>query len=205
MAVTNGYCTVAEVRTHLGDTGTKLTTESLEFAINAASRAVDKFTGRKFWLDSAVATRVYRPTDAQRAWVDDIGTTTGLVVKTDTTGDYTWATTLASDDYQLEPLNSDSAASEPYAWWILTAIDDELFPIDSRRYTLQVTAKFGWSAVPDEVKYAALLKSVSLFKRRDAPFGVAGFGEFGAVRITRRDPDVLELLEPLIRYDLRAV
>jgi hypothetical protein len=39
-----------------------------------------------------------------------------------------------------------------------------------------------------------MLKAASLFKRKDAPFAVAGFSEFGAVRIGRNDPDVLELL-----------
>lgn len=65
--------------------------------------------------------------------------------------------------------------------------------------TVQVTARFGWSAVPYQVNEATILKAASLFKRKDAPFGVAGFNEFGAVRITRKDPDVLELLSDFAR------
>lgn len=209
MSVANGYCTLAELRTHIGDSGSNLSTELLERAINATSRAIDKHCGRRFWLSAQVETRVYRPDDAYTAWVDDIGTSTGLVVKTDTTGDATWATTWASTDYQLEPLNVSSVASgdtvTPYAWWQLTAIDRYTFPVHPRRTTLQVTAKFGWSSVPVEITSACLLKSASLFKRREAPFGVAGIGDFGPVRIGPKDYEVRALLDTYIKIGVGAV
>lgn len=204
MAVTNGYCTVAQVRDHLGDSGSKLDVDLLENAINAASRAIDRFCGRKFWQEATTSARTYRPGDPLTAIVDDISSTTGLVIKTDTTGDGTWATTWDSGDYQLEPLNSDVVASgstvTPYAWWRIVAIDEKSFITGGLRASLQVTARFGWSAVPDDVTEAAILKAVALFRRKDAPFGVAGIGDFGPVRITRRDPDVTELLTPYVRY-----
>lgn len=204
MAVTNAYATVAEVRDHFQDASSNLDLDLLEKAINASSRAIDQFCGRRFWLDAAVTVRTYRPQDPYELEIDDIGTTTGVIVKTDTTGDATWATTWDSADYQLEPLNSDVVASgdtvTPYAWWRIAAIDDKTFPVvTSRRTTLQVTAKFGWSSVPHDVNEACILKAAALFKRKEAPFGVAGFGEFGAVRIGRHDPDVMDLLGPYVR------
>lgn len=204
MAVTNGYCTVAELREHFGDPGTKLDAELLERAINAASRAIDRFCGRRFWLDATAQDKVYRCGDAYYADVDDIGTTTGLVVKTDTTGDGTYATTWASTDYQLEPLNADTN-EDAHAWWTLVAVDRYTFPLHERRTTLQVTARFGWSAVPDEVEEACILKAASLFKRKEAPFGIQSFGEFGAVRIGRNDPDVMALLHPYVKIKVGAV
>jgi hypothetical protein len=204
VAVTNGYCTVAELREQFGDTGTVLTAALLERAINAASRAIDRYCGRRFWQDPTVQAKVYRPDDAYEADVDDISTTTGLIVKTDTTGDGTYATTWASTDYQLEPLNANTEATS-YAWWTLVAIGEYLFPIHPRRTTLQLTAKFGWSAVPDAVNEACLLRAAALFKRREAVFGVAGFNGFGEVRITRRDPDVIELLHPFVKIRVGAV
>lgn len=199
MAVTNGYTTVIDLRDELGDTGNNLPVTQLERAINTTSRAIDKYCGRRFWQDATVKTRTYRPTESDIAWVDDISTTTGLVIKTDTSGDGSWSTTWASDDYELWPDNADMDDAE-YAWWKIIAIDDQSFITSSRRKSLQVTAKFGWSGIPDEIERACLLKAVSLFKRKDAPFGVAGFGEFGAVRITRKDPDVIELLSNHIKY-----
>lgn len=205
MAITNGYATLAELREHMGDTNTVLVAAVAERAINAASRAIDKFCGRWFWQSAGTSTRVYRPDDPYTAWVDDISTTTGLVIKTDTSGDGTWATTWDTGDYQLEPLNQDvghaSDTVEPYAWWRIEAIDDKAFPLSDGAVSLQVTARFGWSGIPDDVREACLLKSARLYKRRDSAMGVAGFGDMGVVRITARDSDIAMLLGPY-RKDL---
>jgi hypothetical protein len=39
------------------------------------------------------------------------------------------------------------------------------------------------------------------FKLKDAPFGVAGFGDFGVVRV-RENPAVARLLAPYKRYPM---
>lgn len=212
MTVTNVYCTLAELRTHFGDSGSKLDSTLLERAINASARAIDQFCQRRFWLDAQAATRTYRPDDPLEAWIDDIGATASLVIKTDTAGDGSWATTWDTTDYQLEPLNADaawgfdSAGAAAYAWWRIVAIDDKAFPISNRRPTLQVTQRFGWSAIPVGVNQANLLKAASLFKRKDSPTGVSNFGDFGPVRISRNaDPDVAELLAPYVRFDIGAI
>ena len=129
--------------------------------------------------------------------VDDIASRSGVVVKTGTDG-IAFPTTLASTAFILEPRNADAFASgdETSMAFAFNKIvsTGTYFPTRSNLPTLQVTATFGWSAIPFEVNEACILKAASLFKRKDAPFGVAGFGEFGAVRITRADPDVMELL-----------
>lgn len=202
MALTNAYATVAEVRDHLGDSSSLLDLDVLERAINGASRAIDTHCRRGvtqrtgFWQDSSTAIRTYILDSAEVCYVDDISTRTGVVVKTGSDG-ITFGTTLTVDtDYILEPRNADKFASatfDAYAFWKIRFLNQTL-TIDANRPTLQVTARHGWSAVPPEVNEACILKSASLFKRKDAPFGVAGFGEFGAVRIGRSDPDVIELL-----------
>jgi hypothetical protein len=204
MAVTNGYCTVAQLREHFGDDTSLLTTALLERAINASSRAIDKFCGRRFWVDSVVQAKVYRCDDTHEMGIDDVSTTTGLIVATDTAGDGTWATTWAATDYQLEPLNADTE-QVAHAWWRLLAVDRYLFPVHALRTTLRVTAKFGWSAIPDEVEQACILRAAAIFKRKESVDGVAGFGEFGVVRIGRQDPDVMELLHRFIKIGVGAV
>lgn len=202
MAVTNGYCTTAQLRTHLADSGSSLTTELLERAINASSRAIDRHCKRRFWLDSGTATRTYMVNDQMSAYVDDIGSRVGLVVKIGTDG-HTFPTTLTIDtDFILEPRNADKFASgtfDAFAFWQIRMIGGgrRLYP-SCLGPTLSVTAQHGWSAVPSEVEEACILKAASLFKRKDAPFGVAGFGEFGVVRITRKDTDVLDLLNDYV-------
>lgn len=50
--------------------------------------------------------------------------------------------------------------------------------------------------VPDSLREAALLLTSRLFRRRLSPEGVAGFGDFGAVRVTTLDPDIEALVTP---------
>jgi hypothetical protein len=198
MSVVNGYCSVAELRNHLRDDGTKLNDSSLEKAISAASRAIDDHCDRTFWLDSGVAERTYVVTDRQVAFVDDIGSRTGLVVKTGTDG-ATFPTTLTvGTDFILEPRNADKfagATGPAFAFWQIRLIGYRVFLGAGYPWpTLSVTARHGWSAVPDEVNQACILKAAALFKRKDAPFGIAGVNDFGPVRITRADPDVIDML-----------
>jgi hypothetical protein len=62
---------------------------------------------------------------------------------------------------------------------------------------VKVTAKWGWLAVPDAVQQATLFLANQYYKTaREAPLGVAGFGDFGAVRV-RAMPQVENLLQPL--------
>jgi hypothetical protein len=50
--------------------------------------------------------------------------------------------------------------------------------------------------VPANLREATLLQTARTFRRRLSPVGVAGFGDFGAVRVTRVDPDVEALITP---------
>lgn len=195
MTLVNAYCGVEDVRDQLGDSTSTLDTGLIEKAVAATSRAIDRWCGRRFWQDPAVVPRVFDVWDSRLVDVDDISTAAGLVVKVDS-GDGTYATTWTTSDYQLRPLNAD-ADGGAYSWRQIAAVGGKCFPPGSRGFPpVQVTARWGWSEIPDQVVEAAILKSVSLFKRKDAPFGVAGFGDFGAVRITRKDPDVIDLLNP---------
>lgn len=197
MAVVNGYATVEQVRAELGDDGERLPLALLEKAVSAASRAVDDWTGRRFWQDADPVARRYRTDGRRRVAVDDISSTTGLVVETGP-GDGTWDTTWTLDEhFELEPENAD-ADGGAYAWWELVATGAHRFPC-TRRRSLRVTARWGWSEVPVQVEEATILRAVAIFKRKDAAYGVADFGEFGPVRITRQDPDVIALLSPFQR------
>lgn len=195
MPVVHGYATVEQVRAELGDDGETLPLPLLEKAINAASRAVDDWTGRRFWVDESVSARRYRADGPYVAEVDDISTTTGLIVETDPSADGSWSTTWTlDDDFELEPEHAEAGGGAS-AWWRLVAVGGLRFP-SARRRTLRVTAAWGWSEVPPQIEEATILRSVALFKRKESPYGVADFGEFGPVRITRKDPDVMDLLRP---------
>lgn len=153
-------------------------------AIDAASRGIDAWCGQRFWLPSTVTARQYSPENESLCRPDPIATTTGLIVQTDTAGNGTFSTTLTiTTDFLLRPTNAaDETPVQPYTQiWLPTA----LFPLPyDGRPTVKVTAKFGWPAVPGDVKAAALLLARDLFKEmKDAPFSVAGTAEFGVLRI----------------------
>lgn len=198
MALVNAYCTVEELRAHLSDVDSRLTTDTLERAITAASRGVDEWCGRRFWTDPAPVARTFRPEGRCVVEVGDISTTVGLVVETDPSYDGSWSQAWTLDaDFELGPDNAD-ADGGAYAWTELRSIGGRRWPIAERR-TLRVTARWGWSQVPGQVTSATILRAAALFTRKDSPAGVSTFGDFAAVRISRRDPDVIELLTPFQR------
>jgi len=193
--LTNAYATEAEFREHMADAGEKLKADQVVRALNASSRGIDRFCGRRFWQDTSVVVREYRPRDETWVVVDDISTTTGLIINTGP-GDGTFDTTLTSSDYKLEPVN---AEADGRPWWSIAAVGTS-WPVSDVGPTVQVTARFGWTAHPVDVEFACLLKAAKLFGRKDSRDGVRGFSEFGPVRISRfEDPDVVDLLENFTR------
>jgi hypothetical protein len=190
MAITNGYCTLQQLKDSLRITD-NVDDTMLELAIETASRQIDDHCERVFY--TASATRYYAPRDSYVVETDDIVSITTLKTSSAADGvyDITWATT----DYQKEPLNG-IAGGIPSPITHLRAVDDYLFPLQDGETTVQVVGTFGWSAIPTAIKYATLLLGSRLFKRMDSPLGVAGIGDLGVIRVSRIDPDIDALIAP---------
>ena len=173
---------------------------TLTLALEAASGQVDQFCDRTFGVDGAPTVRVYSPSLGGILGVDPISSATGLAVATDDNGDGVYETTWTlGTDYRLDPPNAE-ATGRP--WTRLVALGTRWFPRNTYRPTVQVTALFGWPGdVPAQVKEAALIQAERLWKRKDAPFGVAGSVEFGSEMrlLAKLDPDVESLLRPFRR------
>lgn len=209
MAIVNGYATLAEARTVLGITDVGDTTDDAEIedCVETASRDVDNYCGkgRKFWQDATVVARTYYPTNSHCLYVDDISTTTGLVVKVDSADDGTFGTTLTiNTDFMVHPVNA--AAEFPVRPWTRIVLLDGALSgwqrLSSGRPYVQVTARFGWSAVPEAVKRATLLQAKTLYKADDTTFGTFQVGIDGQPRnVPRMDPVAAARLETFIRYD----
>lgn len=56
--------------------------------------------------------------------------------------------------------------------------------------------------VSANLREATLELTSRLFRRRLSPEGVAGFGEFGAVRVTGVDPDIERLIVPSVSWGI---
>lgn len=154
----------------------------MTMACEAATEMIQVACDRTFFADTSATARVFVPSTYKVCEVDDISTTSGLIVKTDDDADGVYETTWSATDYQLEPLNGRlNAQSWPYTR--VGAIDAREFSFDGRRPLVQVTAKWGWPAVPSAVRQAAQIQATSLFKSADAPLGIAGFGDVGVMRL----------------------
>tara|TARA_R110000772_G_scaffold7531_1_gene25550 strand:+ start:233 stop:826 length:594 start_codon:yes stop_codon:yes gene_type:complete len=193
MAITNGYCTLADVKAALRITDTVDDT-LLELAAEAASRQIDGHTERVFYTEDA--TRIFTPSDSYVCIIDDVSALTSIKVSDNADGVFGDAWTAT--DYQLEPLNGQSGGLVTPATQI-RAVGDFTFPVAGQDATVQVTGTFGWAAVPTAVRQAAILLSSRQYKRYDSPLGVAGFGDLGVVRVSNIDPDIAKLLEPFMR------
>jgi len=177
MAITNGYVAIDELATELGISDT-LSDAKFELAISAASRQIDSYCQRFFYQDASVVARTYHPDDYLSLEVDDISTTTGLIVKVDTDDDGTFETTLTiTTNFILTPTNAaDEWPVRPYTGIRIVDTGLSAFPMySSGRPSVEVTAKFGWPAVPEDVKKACLIQATQLFKASDAAFGGLNF------------------------------
>lgn len=195
----DAYVTLAELKAYLGITNSGNDTQ-LDDARAAASRAIEQFCQRQFNKATTATARVFYPETCHLAIVDDFWTTTGLVVATDTGDDGTYETALAAAGYQLEPLNGvvDGEAGWPYYRIRTRTTGSSYFPLTGSGAPLQVTAQWGWAAVPSGVKQACFYLAVDLFKLRETQFGVMGAGEWGLVRV-RDNPKATALLQPYRR------
>lgn len=198
MSITNGYVSLAEAKEWLKINPDDAQDDPIiERAVETASRSIDRFCKRRFYLDATATARTFEATTLDTLYVTDIGSTSGLIVATDDAANGQFSTIWDASDYQTEP---SYIAEKPIV--TIRALSGG-FPIYSNhRYGVKVTAKWGWPAVPVEVEQATVILTSRLVKRKDAPTGVEGFGEFGVVRISPTDKDVVNLIGP---YQLVSV
>lgn len=199
--ITDGYATQTELDHYIaaanGDVSIGIANRAgeLDAAINAASRAIDGFCGRSFYDTGSATARVFAADSSGRVHVGDFSTTTGLVVKHDAGGDGVYETTWATTDYQCEPLNNVYGGHTGWPYTSLRAVGTRSFPV-SREALVEVTARWGWAAVPADVRQSCLIIAHGIFDRNQSPHGVAGFSEFGALRVTPFDRQAQMLLHP---------
>ena len=202
MALGDPYATTAELKSELRITDADDDTQ-LALAVEAASEWITSWCERDFNQAATTSVRTFYPS-AGIVHVDDIATTTGLVVGVDTGDDGTYETTWTiSTDFTLEPVNGVVGGVSGHPFTRIRPTGTLSFPSSlTYRPSVQVTATWGWPAVPSSVKRAALILAARLYKRRDSAEGIlGGLGDFGPVRVgTRLDPDVEMLLAAYRKY-----
>jgi hypothetical protein len=204
MAWAPDYCTVAELGAFVRagtPAGASSEETTYELAIAAASRAVDRHCGRQFGLIAAPEARYFTAQWHTRLarWVvpvEDVMTTTGLLIAYDEDLDETFGSSIT--DYVMQPRNN-AAVSLP--WSMIAVSTESTTQPCGYADAVRVTARWGWTAVPDPVKQATLMQASRLLSRRDSPFGIAGSPEAGSeLRLQEKvDPDVKVVLRTFQR------
>lgn len=137
----NEYADLSTVKEHLGIEADDTTRDGLlQQALGAASRGIDRDTGRRFWLDSAAVQRTFNPAgktvcdaDGERLLVNDIGSAAGLVVEMGSGSSFTAVT-----DYETAPDNA-LLDGRPVTALLRTS---GLWGYGTTR--VRVTARWGW-------------------------------------------------------------
>lgn len=170
-------------------------------AITAASRSIDEATGRQFGVTAGVEARYFTPRydRARGRWVvdvDDFQTAAGLLVAVDTADDATYGDLV--DEYALWPVNA-AAKGEPWRR-IVVHPTSSVQPVQ-RDDAVEVTATWGWTAVPSTIVTATQMQASRLVSRRDSPYGIAGSPEAGSELrlLDKLDPDVAVMIKPYTR------
>lgn len=173
----------------------------LALAVTAASRAVDNATNRQFGLVAAPEARYYTADydSCERRYtveIDDLMVVTGASISADGSGDGVYDIPVST--YSLKPVNAASKGKPYTQLWIGTDVSIPYRGADG----VQVTARWGWTDVPDTVEQATLIQASRFFTRREAPFGIAGSPDSGSEMrlLARVDPDVQLMLQSYYRW-----
>lgn len=160
MTITNGYATLAEYKSWMavrglsGSVGTDTSDDAvIESTIEMVSRYIDRWTGRRFYKDSVDAVRYYTAEDSDCVKIDDLS-----AAPTTVSADYANTrlyTDLTTAEYDLYPDNA-LLDGFPYTQILInpTSAIHSYFP--TTRRGIKITAKFGWPAVPADIKDATL-------------------------------------------------
>jgi hypothetical protein len=192
------YATLAQLKAQMG-IADNVTARDAELTrrLISASTDINSWTHRQFGKALTATTRKFRVgasgIDTHDFWTDDDLAITPYLGQTAGTA---WDVSTL----ELEPTDGivNQVPGWPYNRITMSGYGSHPLWLASNwgGYTAWVTAKWGWAAVPANVVTSCIMLAVADDKAKDAPFGVAGFGDF-AVRI-RANPMVEEKLKDYV-------
>jgi hypothetical protein len=200
--IDEGYVTLAEykswvaVRGLAGSVGTDTSDDAvLELLIEAASRYIDKQTGKRFFLNATDETRYYTPDENNtfEIRIDPLASITSLSVDYAGMRSYTALTTT---DYDLLPENA-PLDDEPYTCIeINTMRSTAYFPYFKK--AVQVVGKFGYPETPTDIKQATMMITQSVNSARSGQTS-GGKVTVTAAGIVIRPEDVPAMAQKIIQ------
>jgi len=201
------YCGMEELKSRL-QIEDNADDYEIQLAISTVTSWINNYCGRHFY--QITEARTYRPDNVWTMPVDDIVTCTSVDLDYDGDGVFEvhWTENVNFQLYRYDynynkhdlgikwPSNylqvlSSSPANIAGGQWL-----PWLWPF-THQDRVKVTGVWGWPVIPPDVTMAALILSADLFKAKDAPWGVAGIGDLGMVKV-QSNPWVMEMLRPYI-------
>jgi hypothetical protein len=157
--------------------------------------------GRHF--NRITETRTFEPDNIWLLNIDDVVSVSAVTLDMDGDGIYELPLTQGTD-YQLrlgDHLYNVNATGIARPYTQLQIIQTGTWLPFTWPYTqlnrVQMTAVWGWPAVPPGVTEAAFILAADIFKMKDAPFGVSGVSDYGVVKISA-NPWLVEMLRPYV-------
>lgn len=188
MAIQDGYTTLATLKAYL-KIDDAVEDAMLENIIEASSRSIDQIANRHFYAETAATARTFRPNGNMRVFTDDISSLNGLILKTDPNSAGVYLTTMTLNvDYIAEPTNA-LTKGRPINYLTIVGGTALSLPVNFRPQ-VEVTARWGWPAIPNDIEQATLILSADYYKRKDSIGGVLGLSELGAIRMSPLGRDI---------------
>ena len=194
------YVGLEEMKDRLGITDST-DDSSLQFAIAASAGCINEYCGQSFFR--VTETRTFVPMDLWLLDIPPLVSATSLKIDRDGDGVFEepW---VQGTDYMLRlgPRRynaNELGQSRPYKQ-VHVLQTGRLFPFllpYGHQDKVQIAGTWGWPAVPWQVAEANRILAAQVFKEKDAPFGVAGFGDLGVVKVSS-SPTLVMMLERFI-------
>lgn len=202
------YATRAQLKSLMGipDSNTTRDTE-LDRKLASSAQDINRWCHRQFGRAETATPRTFYA-DRTGVQVHDFWTTDGLeVIPLDADG--VLGTAWDVDTLDILPLDGirDQVPGWPYdriePFGAELATHPLVQALNYRGSRIRVVAKWGWVATPENITTSNLMLAAADDKAKDAPFGVAGFGDY-AVRI-RQNGMVVEKLAQYVIDELQVV
>ncbi|GFG49443.1 hypothetical protein CQY20_26135 [Mycolicibacterium agri] len=153
----------------------------LALATEAASRAIDRACNRQFGQISSSEFRYYTAEWHHDRWlvgIDDLMTDTSLTVEVD--NDQDGVPEAEITEYRLTPINA-AAIGKP--WTAIEILPSSPVKPNGLHHGVRVSARWGWSAVPNAIKLATMIQASRLYERRQNVAGQLREKEVDDVRL----------------------
>lgn len=182
------YASLAQMKTFLKrDPEDTRDDELIQAALESVTAEIDNVCERTFNRDLVATARTF-PVCLGALRVDDFYSTAGLIIG---------GTAYSSTTWTLRPRNG---VLNGRRGWAYTSIVPAYGITSSLTVgaDVTITALWGWADVPAPVHEACKIATADTLGLKDARFGVAGYGEFGPIRV-RDNAMVMRKLQPYLR------